>query len=148
MEIIEHHWKSKNIFWHKVWKFRGFIQKLNSQGSWGLRVVPKRILTLIWWLFINSNTCIFSIVKNRCLTFCLWNHGTIILTGITCKKIGCYMRDSASNLLLKILKYFEVRLNIFEFSHVNEIVKSWLVYENKFSWIIQSGFLTETIKES
>ena len=58
------------------------------------------------------------------------------------------MRDSASNLLLKILKYFEVMLNIFEFSHVNEIVKSWLVYENKFSWIIQSGFLTETIKES
>ena len=35
------------------------------------------------------------------------------------------MRDSASGgLLLKMRKYFEVMLNIFEFSHVNEIVES------------------------
>ena len=39
-------------------------------------------------------------------------------------------------------------LNIFEFSHVREIIESWLVYVNKFSWIIQSCFLTETIKKS
>ena len=52
-------------------------------------------------------------------------HGTIIQKGITCEKIPCYMRDSAcSDLLLKMLKYFEVMLNIFEFSHVKEIVKS------------------------
>ena len=38
--------------------------------------------------------------------------------------------------------------NIFEFSHVQEIVESWLVYVNKFSWIIQSFFLTETIKQN
>ena len=27
--------------------------------------------------------------------FKAFNHGTIIRTGITCKKIPCYMRDSA-----------------------------------------------------
>ena len=30
----------------------------------------------------------------------------------------------AGGLLLKMLKYFEVMLNIFEFSHVKEIVES------------------------
>ena len=39
-------------------------------------------------------------------------HRTIIQTGITCKKISCYMRDSG------------IMLNIFEFSHVKEIVES------------------------
>ena len=34
-------------------------------------------------------------------------------------------------------------LNIFEFSHVKEIVESWLVHGNKFSWIIQLSFVTE-----
>ena len=41
----------------------------------------------------------------------------------------------AGGLLLKILKYFEVMLNIFESSYVKEVVESWLVYVNKFSWI-------------
>ena len=54
----------------------------------------------------------------------------------------------AGGLLLKMLKYFEVMLNIFEFSNVKKILEPWLVYLNKFSWIIQSCFLTETIKES
>ena len=40
-----------------------------------------------------------------------YNHGTVIRTGITCKKIPCYM--FASDLLLKMLKCFEVILNIF-----------------------------------
>ena len=34
------------------------------------------------------------------------------------------MTELAGGLLLKILKYFEVMLNIFEFSHVKEIVES------------------------
>ena len=53
-------------------------------------------------------------------------HGTIIRTGTTCKKIPCYMREGAlaGGLLLKMLKYFEVMLNIFEFSHVKEITES------------------------
>ena len=54
----------------------------------------------------------------------------------------------AGGLLLKMLKYFEVMLNIFEFSHLKEIPESSLVHVNKFSWIIQSFFLTSTIKEN
>ena len=51
-------------------------------------------------------------------------------------------------LLLKQLKYFEVMLSIFEFSRVWENVESWLVYANKFFWIVQSYFLTGIIKWS
>ena len=44
-------------------------------------------------------------------------HGTIIQTGLKCKKRSYYMRDSASRnpspLLLKELKHFEIMLNIF-----------------------------------
>ena len=44
-------------------------------------------------------------------------HGTIIRTGITCKKIPCYMRDSASRWLVVENAYnFEVMLNIKESS--------------------------------
>ena len=38
--------------------------------------------------------------------------------------------------LLKMLKFFEVTLNTFQYSHVTEIGESWLVSENKFSWIM------------
>ena len=38
----------------------------------------------------------------------------------------------ARGLLLKILTYFEVMFNIFEFSYVKKIVESLLVYVNKF----------------
>ena len=51
-------------------------------------------------------------------------------------------------LLLKQLKYFEVMLSIFEFSRVWENVESWLVYANKFFWIVQSYFSTGIIKWS
>ena len=53
-------------------------------------------------------------------------------TLITCKKISCYKCDSSCKWLslLKKLKYFEIILNIFEFSWVWEIVESWLVYVN------------------
>ena len=37
----------------------------------------------------------------------------------------------AGDLLLKMLKYFEVMLKIFKFSHVKEIAESSLVYANK-----------------
>ena len=38
-----------------------------------------------------------------------YKHGTIIGIGITCKKIPCYMRDSACRwFIIKKLKYFEV----------------------------------------
>ena len=38
----------------------------------------------------------------------------------------------AGGVLLKNVKYFEVMLNIFEFSWVWGIVESWLVYGNQF----------------
>ena len=42
------------------------------------------------------------------------------------------MRDSACRwFIVKKLKYFEVMLNIFEFSRAWENVESWLVYANK-----------------
>ena len=34
----------------------------------------------------------------------------------------------------------------FAFSHGQETVESWLVYGNKFSWIVQSSFLIEKTK--
>ena len=44
----------------------------------------------------------------------IYGHGTIIRTGITCKKILCYTPTHlAGDLLLKMLKYFEVKLKIF-----------------------------------
>ena len=59
------------------------------------------------------------------------------------------MRDSAcSGLLLKKLKYFEVTLNIFEFSRVWENVESWLVHEHKFFWVIQPYLSTKIIEQS
>ena len=58
------------------------------------------------------------------------------------------MTQLAGGLLLKAPKYFKVMLNIFEFFNVKKIVESWLVHANKFFWIIQSFFLTETIKQS
>ena len=48
----------------------------------------------------------------------------------------CATELAGGLLLLNILKYFEVMLKILEFSHVKEIVESWLVYGNKFLWII------------
>ena len=39
-------------------------------------------------------------------------------------------------------------LNIFELFCVWEIVESWLIYANKFSWITQLYFLTEITKQS
>ena len=41
-----------------------------------------------------------------------YQHGTIIQTGITCKKIPCYMRDSASRwLIVENAKIFKTFLN-------------------------------------
>ena len=39
----------------------------------------------------------------------------------------------AGGLLLKMLKYFKVLLNIFEFSHVMKVVEPCFVYANKVS---------------
>ena len=74
--------------------------------------------------------------QSWCSCSCSFCHGAIIRTGITCKKI----------FLLKMLKWFEVMLNMFEFSLVKEIFIIVIGLCNKFSWIIQPRFLTEIIK--
>ena len=93
------------------------------------------------WLNPRKKTRKERMIEKQGFLLKSFNHGTIIRTGITCKKISYYMRDSA-------YRYFEVMINIFEFFHVKENVEFWLVYLNTFSWIIQSCFLTETIKRS
>ena len=46
-------------------------------------------------------------------------HETIIRRGKTCKKIPCYMRDSAYRWrIVKSAKIFKVKLNKFEFSRI------------------------------
>ena len=58
------------------------------------------------------------------------------------------MRDSACRwLIVENAEVFCSYVKHFEFSHMKEIVESWLVYVKKFSWIIQSCFLTEAIKK-
>ena len=52
-------------------------------------------------------------------------HETVIRTGITCKKsLVICTSQLAGALLLKMLKYFEFMLNIFEFAHMKEIGES------------------------
>ena len=52
------------------------------------------------------------------------NHGTIIRTGITCKKIPCYKHDSGCRWFIvenaKIFRSF----TSFAFSHVKNVVES------------------------
>ena len=67
-------------------------------------------------------------------------HRTIMETEIASKKIYCYLGDSAAGaFLLKILKYFEVMLNTFEFPNAKKKKKKLrtltplLVYACKFS---------------
>ena len=58
------------------------------------------------------------------------------------------MHDSACRwLIAENMKIFRKYFEYFEFFHVKEIIESWLVYGNKFSWIIQSCFLTKTIND-
>ena len=78
-----------------------------------------------------------SLIFDWVLKIPLWpdvNHGTIIRTGITCKKIPCYMRDAACRwFIVKKFKIFRryVRFYIFEFSWVWGNVEFSLVYTNK-----------------
>ena len=122
------------------------------------RVIMHFIASLTDLLLLTFLVCLFCKVTYHFLFICFsiifscsqiyqYLHETIIRTGITCKKIPCYMRDSACKWLKK-LKYFKVMLNIFEFLLVWENVESWLVYANKLFWIAQPYFSTNTIKQS
>ena len=48
------------------------------------------------------------------------------------KFLGICVSQLPGGLFLKILKYFQVMLNIFEFSHMKEIAESWFVSADKF----------------
>ena len=76
-------------------------------------------------------------------------NGTIIRTKITCKKIPCYMRDSACRwFIVKKTKIFWTHIKHFELSRVREKVESWLVYAKKTFWIAQPYFSTDIRKRS
>ena len=57
-------------------------------------------------------------------------HGTITRTRITFKSFVIRATQLAGALLLKMLKYFEVMLKVFELSQVKEIVEPWLFLGN------------------
>ena len=78
----------------------------------------------------------------------MFRHGTIIRTGVTYKKITCYMRDSAYRCFIveKAKIFWSYVFKVFEVSRVWENVESWLVYANKFFWISQPYFSTDIIK--
>ena len=52
------------------------------------------------------------------------------------------------DLLLKMLKYFEVMLIIFEFSLEKENVESWLVYINQLSYFSWKKLVEKSNKEN
>ena len=67
----------------------------------------------------------------------------------TCKKIPCYMHDSACKwFIVKKIKCFDVMLNIFELSRVWENVESWLVYASELLWLAQPRYSNNIIKQN
>ena len=69
-----------------------------------------------------------------------------------CKKISCYMRDSACRWFIvkraKIFWHINITLKIFEFSRLRENVEIWLVFANKLFWITQSYFSNDIMKQT
>ena len=58
-------------------------------------------------------------------------HGTIIQTGITFKKISCYMCDSTCSwFIVENAKIFRSYVKHFSIFPHEKIIESWLVYEN------------------
>ena len=74
---------------------------------------------------------------NHTMEFVQLMHGTIIRTKITCKKIPCYMHDSAFGwfIVKKAKIFWSYAKHFFEFSQVWENLESWMVYANKLLWI-------------
>ena len=84
---------------------------------WILKVSSKGSAIQVNYIVSSHGTC-----EKISYFFQLW---TIIRTGITCNKslIIC-ATQLEGGLLLKMFKYFEVILNVFEFPHVSKIVES------------------------
>ena len=117
---------------------KSFVRSFNedSQSSYNFDNFPKSGRHRTFRNRVCVKLCALCLIFTRLLHSILYTyiHGTILQTGITWKKIPCYIRNSA---FLRKLKYFEVILKIFEFSQVWENVKYWLVYANKLFWITQ-----------
>ena len=82
----------------------------------------------------------------KILEFPLLFYGTIMQTGTTCKKISCYMCDSACRWRIAENTKSYVK-HFWNLPRVRN-TKSRLVNASNFSSISQSYFLTETIKQS
>ena len=75
--------------------FRYFLLLLNNPKSINYDVFD----ALMTALFFAINSINSSVIQKTCDA-----HGTIIRTGITCKKIPCYMRNSTCRWCIVILK--------------------------------------------
>ena len=104
-------------------------------------------MVLKTWPNSGENICVgVSFLINLLLRYLVlsWNCNTK-RSNKKCEKCAIQL---AGGVLLKMLQYFEVMLNFFEFSEVWENKEAWLVYVNKVSWIAQSYFLTNTVKKA
>ena len=88
---------------------------------------------------VNNANAYFILCKYICKLYCcMLKYETIIQTGITCKKIPFYMRDSTCRWrIVKSTKKF--------WSYVKNF---WLFYAKRFLYIVQSYFLTHKINRS
>ena len=145
------------LYWASIWKLR--CPRFNCEvffffyNFFASAKSSKLYFSAPSFRFAAFAVILSDLFLHRCLSLCYfisWNyHGTIIRTGITCKKILCYRCNSACRwFIVKKLKYFEVMLNIFEFSLVWRNVVSWLVYANKLVWIVQPYSSTDITKRS
>ena len=64
-------------------------------------------------------------------------HGTIIQTGVRCKKIWFYKDCSDWLIVIKNSKIFSSYVKHFSIILFEKIVESWLTCVNKFSWKIK-----------
>ena len=126
-------------------------------SDWTFYSSITKVATKNWSTHVSlshSHRCIQSTVKHL-----RWSVLLLLLTlnyfckmlhhwpGVTCTNI-CYMCKSVCRwLIVENAKIFRLYLKISDFSYEKEIVESWLVYANKFSWIISSCSLTKTIKQ-
>ena len=109
------------------------------------------------WSFLCVFTKPFNTSKMFTVLTCLNTNPELLIRLFVTWNYDINRNNMSENLLLYTWlslqvaycwKYSKVVLNIFEISQVKEIRESWLVYVSKFSWIMQSCFLTKTIKRS
>ena len=86
--------KLSSFFYDKIQNFEDFPKQLFAFLQWNTKFQK---------LYPNSHWLFYSETQN----FESCNHGTMLQTGITCKKIPCYMCDSASRwFIANYVKHF------------------------------------------